>query len=225
MDLDVLERELCRIPEVTAVRVVAAPDGHIEEVHILSLPSKHAKQIVRDVQSVAMASFGVDLDRRVVSVVQLDAVTTSSLTANSTELEVDLDEVVDQADERIHAESVTALRHGLQCTATVVLRRSDELSTGTAEGLVATSSVLRLVAAATISALRQLESAAARTDIEMASITRLGERSVAVVTVVVVVPPYEEVIAGSAVVRAAGELDAITRAVLDATNRRLPQLR
>jgi len=44
-------------------------------------------------------------------------------------------------------------------------------------------------------------------------------------TVVIVVPPYEEVCSGSAVVRAAGELDAVARAVLDATNRRLPQLR
>ena len=44
-------------------------------------------------------------------------------------------------------------------------------------------------------------------------------------TVIVVVPPYEEVIAGSAVVRAAGEFDAVARSVLDATNRRLSQLR
>ena len=64
-----------------------------------------------------------------------------------------------------------------------------------------------------------------RADVETASIIRLGERAVAVTTIVVVVPPYEEVISGSAVVRPAGEFDAIARSVLDATNRRLPQLR
>lgn len=219
VDLDELERELCRIGDVTAARVVVEPDGHISEVHILSLPNKHAKQIVRDVQSVAMATFGIDLDRRIVSVVQLDAVASSSITGPD---DVDL-ESLDL--ERINVDGVTADRNGLQCTARVVLTRGDQRATGTAEGIVATSSVLRLVAQATIAALRHLEPAAVRSDVETAAIVRLGDRSIALTSVVVVVPPYEEVISGSAVVRPAGEFDAVARSVLDATNRRLSQLR
>jgi hypothetical protein len=218
IDVDELERELARIPEVTAARVVATADGRITEVHILSLPHKHAKQVVRDVQSVAMATFGVDLDRRIVSVVQLDAVASSSVSGPEPE--------EGEADEsRINVDGVTADRNGLQCTTRVVLTRGDQRATGTAEGLVATSSVLRLIAQATISSLRHLEPAAARADVETATIIRLGDRAIAVTTIVVVVPPYEEVIAGSAVVRSAGEFDAVARSVLDATNRRLPQLR
>jgi len=222
VDVDDLEQELVRIPEVTAARVVADPDGRIAEVHILSLPHKHAKQVVRDVQSVAMATFGVDLDRRVVSVVQLDAVASSSITGPELD-EVDLEGELGHA--RINVDGVTADRNGLQCTARVVLTRADQKATGTAEGLVATSSVLRLIAQATVSALRHLEPAAVRCDVETATIIRLGDRSVAVSTIVVVVPPYEEVISGSAVVRPAGEFDAVARSVLDATNRRLSQLR
>lgn len=226
LDLNDLERELCRIPEVTAARVVAGNEGGIEEVHILSLPSKHAKQIVRDVQSVAMATFGVDLDRRIVSVVQLDAVTSSSVTTNGDSDDDDIEaDLEDTTLNRINVDTVSAIRTGLHCTAQVVLSRAEERATGTAEGLVATSSVMRLVAQATISALRHLEPAATRSDVEAATIVHLGTREVALTTVVVVVPPYEEVCAGSALVRAAGELDAIARSVLDATNRRLPRLR
>ena len=222
VDVDELEQELVRIPEVTAARVVADPDGRIAEVHILSLPHKHAKQVVRDVQSVAMATFGVDLDRRVVSVVQLDAVASSSITGPELD---DADLAGELGTTRIHVDTVTADRNGLQCTARVVLTRGDQKATGTAEGLVATSSVLRLVAQATMSALRHLEPAAVRADVETASIIHLGDREVAGATVVVVVPPYEEIIAGSAIVRPAGEFDAVARSVLDATNRRLSQLR
>lgn len=225
VDLDELERELCRISEVTAARVVADPDGRIAEVHILSLPHKHAKQVVRDVQSVAMATFGLDLDRRVVSVVQLDAVASSSITGPDADDDLDEDDPAAFRGSRINVDGVTADRNGLQCTARVVLTRGDQRATGTAEGLVATSSVLRLVAQATIAALRHLEPAAIRSDVETATIIRLGDRAVAVSTIVVVVPPYEEVISGSAVVRPAGEFDAIARSVLDATNRRLSQLR
>jgi hypothetical protein len=218
VDLEELEQELGRIPEITAVRVVADDQGRVAEVHVLSLPHKHAKQVVRDVQSVAMATFGLDLDRRIVSVVQLDALASSSLTGPDGDGE-------DDPGNRINVDGVTADRNGLQCTARVVLTRGEQTATGTAEGLVAPSSVLRLVAQATIAALRHLEPAAARADVETSTLIRLGERAVAVSTVVIVVPPYEEVISGSAVVRAAGELDAIARSVLDATNRRLSQLR
>jgi hypothetical protein len=224
IDLTALEAELCRIPEVTAARVVAGDDGEIEEVHILSLPSKHAKQVVRDVQSVAMATFNVDLDRRLVSVVQLDRGSTTSNGDGATTAVTEAEPAV-TATPRITVDTVRANRSGLQCTAEVVLARSGQTATGTADGLVATNSVLRLVAQATVSALRLLEPAAERADVEAATVISLAGRSLALATVVILVPPYEEVCSGSAVVRAAGDLDAVARAILDATNRRLPQLR
>ena len=228
MDIDLaeLERELCRVPEITAARVVADAAGAPVEVHILSAPTKHAKQVVRDVQSVAMASYGIDLDRRIISVVQLDGVATSSLSSPAFENgDDDGDDDLILNGDRITVAGVSANRTGLQCNAQVTLRRGDAEAMGMAEGLVATSTVLRLVAQATVAALRHLEPAAARADVEAATLMHIGDRSVALTTVVLVVPPYEEVIAGSAVVRAAGELDAVARSVLDATNRRLPQMR
>src|SRR2546421_5439633 len=72
LDLREVEKELCRLPEVNAARIVEDEIGRPIEVHILASREKHAKQIVRDVQSVAMATFGLELDRRLVSVVQLE---------------------------------------------------------------------------------------------------------------------------------------------------------
>jgi hypothetical protein len=228
-----VERELVRIPEVTAARIVADDQGNPVEVHILASPEKHAKQVVRDVQSVAMASFGLDLDRRLISVVQLDGGGNghSSMTAPDTagaasatspsngHSPIDLD-----AGHRITVERVIAVRDGLQCDVEVSLRRGSDTATGQAGGSMATSAVLRSVAQATLGALRELVPAAARADLESAVIVTLGDRAVAVTSIVILVPPYEEVVSGSAVVRMAGDHDAMARAVLDATNRRLPQL-
>ena len=71
LDLTEVEREICRLPDVSIVRLVAEPDGRISEVHVVAHQGKHPKQIVRDVQSIALASFGLEIDRRVISVVQL----------------------------------------------------------------------------------------------------------------------------------------------------------
>jgi hypothetical protein len=130
----------------------------------------------------------------------------------------------DDDDDRVVVEGVLTVRSGLTCSAEVTLVRGQERVTGKAEGTLASSAVLRIVAQATLDALRQVEPSAVRADVETAMIVRLGERSVAMVTVVLVRPPYEEVMAGAAVVRAAGDHDAVARGVLHAVNRRLSQI-
>jgi hypothetical protein len=231
-----LETELCRIPEVTAARVVTDDRGKPTELHILALPDKQAKQVVRDIQSVAMASFGLELDQRLISVVQLDGQEPLAPVERQepwTAPEAppgDMGRVVEEVrrtdddDDRVVVDGVATVRSGLSCVAEVTLERGSERVTGRAEGTQASSTVLRIVAQATLDALRQLQPGAVRADVETAMIVRVGERAVALVTVVLVRPPYEEVMAGAAVVRAAGDHDAVARAVLHAVNRRLSQL-
>jgi hypothetical protein len=222
VDLDVraLEQELGRIPEVSAARVVVSDAGRPLEVHVLATPAKHVKQIVRDIQSVAMAQFSLELDHRIVSVVQLEGQTAAGEAGGGHPGHGNgfLKEL------RIVIEGVTAVRDGLRCTAQVSLRRDEEAVLGVAEGSAASSVAPRLVAEATLDALRRLEPGASRADIEDAAVVRMGERRVAVVTLVLLVPPYEEVVVGSAVVRGSAEQEALCRAVLDGTNRRLAQL-
>ena len=71
-ELAVIEKELCRLPAVNAARIVADDIGRPKELHILASAEKSPKQIARDVQSVAMATFGMEIDHRIISVVQLD---------------------------------------------------------------------------------------------------------------------------------------------------------
>jgi hypothetical protein len=73
-----LEEALQRIQGVTAVSVITLADGQPTEIHVLGSPERHAKQIVRDVQSLAMAQFGIELDHRIVSVVQLEGATVAA---------------------------------------------------------------------------------------------------------------------------------------------------
>ena len=70
MDLIALQDKICRIDGVEAARIVAG-NGHIEEIHVLARRNKPPKQVVRDVQSLSQALFGEEIDRRIVSVVQL----------------------------------------------------------------------------------------------------------------------------------------------------------
>jgi hypothetical protein len=207
LDLAEVEREICRLPDVSIARLVAEPTGRVSEVHVVAHPGKHPKQIARDVQSIALASFGLELDRRIISVVQLggDAFDPESILAGL----------------RPSVVAITAESNGLRSLVRVTLARDDEESVGFAEGSVATTARHRLVATATVDALRQLDPAAECIDVDHAEILRVGAHDIAVVTVVFVLPPAEQLVSGSAIVRPQQEADAVARAVLDATNRRL----
>lgn len=215
IDLRDVERELCRLPDVTGARIVTDEVGRPTEVHVLARPGKPAKQIVRDVQSVALASFGVEIDRRVVSVVQLEPDQGSPPPARLG---------LGPPGFRPRIAAISAEASGLRTLVRVTLAQGETEATGFAEGSIAVSARARLVAWATLDALRQLAPAAECLDVDSAQVVRAGGHDVAVVTVVCVVPPDEQIISGSAVVRLHQEQDAVARAVLDATNRRLPQL-
>ena len=149
IDMSAVEAEICRLPDVAAVRVVTDDLSRPVEVHVLAHTGKHAKQVVRDVQSVALASFNLEIDRRIVSVVQLTPNGAPPVESQRT-----------LAPPRVRALGIQASTVDLRTSIRVTLE-AHEQATGYAEGAAAATIRPRLVATATLDALRQLEGAAA----------------------------------------------------------------
>ncbi len=213
LELRELEEELCRLGGVLAVRVVGDRNGRPVEVHVLSDHSKPAKQTVRDVRAVAQTVFGLELDHRIVSVAQLD---------NSGSVE-SVQAAASPTERRVRVVTVRVDSHEVRATVEVALALGEREYSGYAEGSVAAIARPHLVATATLDALRHLEPGADAVHLASADITKTGKARVALVTVVFVEPPLELLVSGSAVVRR-GRDDAVVRAVLDATNRRVSRL-
>jgi hypothetical protein len=74
------EQELSKIAGVRNVKVVGG--ARPSEIHVIAGSARSPKQIVRDVQSLAVAGFGVSIDHRIVSVVQIDDETVGSAPSN-----------------------------------------------------------------------------------------------------------------------------------------------
>jgi hypothetical protein len=125
MDVKALESTIARIPGVENVRIVVE-NKRPREVHVLATPGKPAKQLVRDVQSVAMAAFDLDIDRRIISVVQIDG---GDLSAGDRPV---VDDVAEEID-------------GSRMKITVTLHWHDEKLTGSAQGPAASTTRMRLV--------------------------------------------------------------------------------
>lgn len=204
MDVMALQEKIRHIDGVEAARIVAG-NGHIEEIHVLARRNKPPKQLVRDVQSLSQALFGEEIDRRIVSVVQL---ADTDLESGLRPALVDVGEFLD----------------GSRAEVSVTLRWNNEVFTGTAKGAAAASTRPRQIAEATIDAVRQAIHKEAALAVSSMDIPVLGSRKVAVAQVVVVTEATERNLIGCAYVEDE-ESRAVVRAVLDALNRMLPDLK
>ena len=214
-----LEDALRRIQGVKAASVVTGPDAVPTEVHVLAAPGKPAKQVVRDVQSLALARYDIDIDHRIVSVVQMgdDEVrvpdTVAGLTPGG--------ERADEAEPIVRpAIAAIMVRSGKgQTEASVTLAAGDRLFEGRSQGPAGHSHRARLVAIATLDAVAELLGQAC--EVESSTVVPTGSREVALTVLTMALPRIgEQVLTGSAVVRG-DDADAVARSVLVALNRQL----
>ena len=204
MDYVAFQEKIGRLDGVQAARVVAE-NGHVDEIHVLARRTKAPKQLVRDVQSLSQALFGVDIDRRIVSVVQL--------------ADADFD-----GGDRPALADVSETVEGARAEVTVTLRWQDSLLIGTATGAAASATRPRQIAEATLEAVRQAIHTSAAIGVSSMDVATLGSRRVAVAQLVLVTEGSERMLIGSAFADE-DETKAVVRAVLDALNRLLPDLK
>ena len=208
-----LEDALRALPGVRAVSIVTTGDAVPTEVHVLASPGKPAKQIVRDVQSLAMASFDREINHKIISVVQI---------GDSPVIDLDAARGVGAETEPAHRPimaSVAMMTTGHESTATVSLKVGSQMHSGSATGSAAQSQRARITAMATLDALGELLGMGC--EIESAQVVVADAHEAALVVLSLAVPRVGlQLLTGSAVVRT-DPIDAVARAVLSALNRQL----
>jgi len=203
-----IEEALAQVSEIRAVRVVTSSDGHIDEIHVLALPSKAPKQLVRDIESTLMAAFGIAIDHKKISIAQL----------GHEAMPLVPEPAKPQARAQIKNINVEVV--GVYVNISVSLELEGELFVGKTTGPASRTGRERLVAEATLDAIAQYLQGAFTFALEDVEIIRLGRESIATACVVLVTSLGEQAFAGSALVRQ-NDKDSIVRATLDAINRRL----
>jgi hypothetical protein len=205
-----IEAALAEVGEIKAARVVVDADGAISEVHVLALPTKAPKQLVRDIESCLQARFSIPIDHKKISIALLGR---------------DVVDVSDTQDTRNTAArpricSINATVSGVQASASVVLEIADAEYVGNASGPASQTGQRRLVALAALDAVSQYADATVSFALEDVAIVQLGREKVAVSCIALVSGLGEMTFSGSALVRQ-NDNDSIVRATLDAINRRM----
>lgn len=126
-----IERLLSSLAGVVSARVLLDYEGRVRELHVLATPDLHPKQVVRNVESALSAGLGIEVDRRVVSVAQIEG---AHLAVPPTEAPAEPEPEVD-ADARTVLIGFDATRASAQrATCTVTLERAGVRYSGAADG-------------------------------------------------------------------------------------------
>lgn len=136
-----VEELLASLSGIISAHVVTDATGALVEIHILSDADSHPKQVVRNVESALSAGLGLAVDRRIVSVAQVQSDlegnghrTVSPLRAvSSEEPHSDADAGV-EARPRLEFVRYESHRDAERCTCTVVLRSGSEQVQGSGTG-------------------------------------------------------------------------------------------
>jgi hypothetical protein len=232
-----LQEELQRIPAVRSARVIG--NDQPSEIHIVAGPERSAKQLVRDVQSLSAAGFGMTIDHRIVSVVQLED---EDLTPDESSTSIEADEVTERAEaatEGQRVEDVGEAERGerpmveriVQATAggggwvKVALQWPEgEITEGVGVSGASREARARGAAAALLQALRpRLEPGGARVDVEHVVLHRMGQAETVVVRATYYGRQGASALVGVALLHD-DAASATVRALLHALNRKLQEL-
>jgi hypothetical protein len=199
-----LQRTIEQIKGITSARVILDDKGAISEIHLVGSAGRKAKQIVRDTESLLYARFGIRIDYRRISLVQLDAPNVSLVPS------------------RLIFVSASASPQAENCVR-VVLQSDGRTYEGVASVFTEAhqDAQANATAQATIGAVQQAIGEMARLAVQEAKHVSANGQNVSLVVIHALTSQGEECLTGTCLVRDQ-PLDAVAKATLDAINRRLP---
>jgi hypothetical protein len=227
LPLKAAEELLGGLSGVVSARIVAAPSGEVEAIHLLVTGQHTPKQVVRNVESALYAHFAMRVDHRKISV----ATTVARKTPGGTEVVEEPTPAPVPPPERRRAsrtlyfediELKGSRARGTSCR--VTLRQGDDSWVGEADGMDSERGRLELAARAALAAVVKYEAGARSYALEGVKRVDAFEREFVFVGVSVRDGRDQALLTGSAELRDGGEM-AAALAVLDATNRWLTQPR
>lgn len=227
--LEDVERTLTSLKDVRSAKIVPDRDGAIQEVHVVAVSGRAAKQIARDVESMLVAKLGITVDHRKVSIAQVDeggpesVGTPASLAAPIEPAESLRIPYLAPRESRIEFIGVSVAQSHQKAEARVELALDGAETVAAADGLDSADSVLRIVSEATLTAVQQFLVDRSAFSVSAVEQCMVGGRPLVVVSVCHVSQRQEKLLVGACSVN--GDLTrAAALATLDAVNRFLRRL-
>lgn len=200
MDYQLFTDIIKKIDGVLYVKSVES-DNKLEELHIVASMMRSPKQIVRDIESTLLAMFDYRIDRKVISIAQIDNGTIKRI-------------------KRIKYEGVSIETQGANIECKVRLSHQGEEFECVKSCIKTINNRYKIVAKTTLGVVGQIVGDAYGFDVQDVLLSTSRDVSFVCVVVNILVKDKEETLVGAVVIRDDIN-EAIVKAALDAINRRI----
>lgn len=191
---------ITKIDGVSHVKIVSE-DDNLQEIHILASTSRAPKQIVRDIESALLAVFDYRIDRKIISVAQIDLGESKGI-------------------KRIKLDGISFETGDNNIDCSVKLNYEGEEYCSNKTAIKTALNRKKVVAKATIAAVEKILGQSYVFDIQDVIISTSRDTTFVSVVVNMVINENEETMVGAAVVK--NDInEAVAKATLDAVNRRI----
>jgi len=191
-----------KVQGVSDARVVVE-DGQVKEVHVLGDTLKNPKQLVRDVETAFKVAADLEIDHRIISVVQFAAGENNPIVSS-----------------RPRLVTVGWRYENMEAEASVLVELGEKRSSGSARGANTQSNLLRLAGRACLEAVKDLVGKNLYFVLEDIQVHEVARQRCVLCALTVVANHREETLLGASFLRGdPGE--AAARSVLNALNRKV----
>lgn len=200
MNIEIIEKTIEKLDSVISCKIVLGENDNIDEIHIVSNGNSSVKQLLRDVQSILIATYNIQIDHKKISIATIQ------------------DESLKKGECRLKIVSVSHEKNGQRATVKVTLDNYKDIFESSIMGINTSRNIDRMLVDAT---LKTVEDAYGYEDtFILEDIKTLGV-SVEQVVIVVIMGIHngrEQRFCGSSLV-GSDYKESVVKASLDAINR------
>ncbi len=202
MNIKEMEQLINQISSVISCKIVIDDQNNIQEIHVLSNVKRGPKQISRDIQSILISKFGLNIDYKKISVAQID------------------ENMSEDIDFRLKLSSIQYSLSESKAIIKVTLEKEGKHYEGQASGIQTKHNSEKMIATATLKAVENFLGIEDMFIIEDLKTVNIAHRDV-VVTAIIYINEYEEqFFTGCASVNR-DKKEAIVKSTLDGINRKI----
>lgn len=200
LDIELIEKTIEKLDSVISSKIVLSENDDFEEIHIVSNGTRSSKQIVRDIQSILIAKYSIQINYKKISIAEIQ------------------DENLKKFHPRLKLVSVAYENNGQKAKVKVALENNKKVFENSSSGLNTGRNIDRMLVDLT---LKTVEEAYGYEDIftlEDMKIVNLSTDKVVIVVITGIKDNNAERFCGSSLIKLDYK-EAVVKATLDALNR------
>lgn len=200
MNVELMERTIEKLDSVVSSKIVLGENNSLDEIHVVSNGMRTAKQIVRDIQSVLIATYNIQIDHKKISIAEI------------------VDENLRKAQNRLRIVSVAHDNNGQKATVKVTLDNHRNIFENSMVGINASRNIDRMLVDVTIKTVEEAYGYDETFILEDIKTVHISTDKAVIVVITCINDGLEQSFCGSSLIKTDYK-EAVVKATLDALNR------